>query len=167
MTDTSQTIVTADLYDAHHDIVQVCTLQFRSFGRRTSFCGPCETLRVFQDHTPVLAAVVEPGRGRVLVVDAGGELKIGVMGDRIAGKAQENGWSGVVINGAVRDTMGLNAIDIGVKALGATARRSWVPASSSRGQELNFGGTRFRAGDWIYADLDAVIVSNEPLTIGR
>lgn len=163
MTDASKTIVTADLYDAHYDIVQVCTLQFRSFGRRVDFGGPCETLRVFEDHTPVLAAVSEPGEARVLVVDGGGSLRIGVMGDRLAGLASKNGWAGVIINGAVRDTVGIGEINIGVKALGATARRSWVAGSFTRGEALAFGDIRIGQGDWVYADRDAVIVSPRSL----
>ena len=59
-------IVTADLYDQHHALIAVCDLQFRSFGRRLSFFGPCSIVRTFEDHTPVLSALSEPGRGGCL-----------------------------------------------------------------------------------------------------
>ena len=45
------TIVTADLYDAHHETVEVCELQFRSFGKKRAFYGPCSTLKTVEDHT--------------------------------------------------------------------------------------------------------------------
>ncbi len=152
-------IVTADLYDAHHETVGVCTLQFRSFGKRRSFFGPCATVATFEDHTPVLKVLSEPGNGRILVVDGQGSLRIGLMGDRLAEVGVSNGWAGVVINGAIRDSLGIDAIDIGVKALGATARRGWSSGSSARDVPLEFGGITVVPGSWVYADVDSVLVS--------
>ncbi len=154
-----QTLVTADLYDAHPQSLQVSTLQFRSFGQRPSFWGPVETLATFEDHTPVRDTVSTPGEGRVLVVDAGGSLRVGVMGDRLAAIAAANGWVGVVINGLIRDSAGINAVDIGVKALGTTARRGWDPTKGRRGIEITFGGLTIAPGDWAYCDADSVMVS--------
>lgn len=158
-------IVTADLYDLHHARLQVCEIQFRSYGRHLAFHGPCATLSCFEDHTPVLARLEEPGAGRVLVVDAGGSLRVGVMGDRLAAKGAENGWAGVIIRGAIRDSLGIDALEIGVKALGATARRGWVPGASVADGPLRFGNADFTPGAWIYADRDAVIVSPEALPL--
>lgn len=156
---------TADLYDAHSDTVQVCELQFRSFGKHESFHGPCTTLRCFEDHTPVLSVLQERGEGRVLVVDAGGSLRVGVMGDRLASIAAGNGWSGVVINGAIRDSAGIDPLDLGVKALGATARRGWAAGDSVRDITVSFGGMTFAPGAWLYADRDAVILSPTQLPL--
>jgi regulator of ribonuclease activity A len=156
---------TADIYDAHHETLQVCNLQFRSFGKRAFFYGQAETLKTFEDHTPVLKAVSEPGNRRVLVVDAGGSLRVGVMGDRLAEIAAANDWAGVVINGAIRDSVGIDRLDIGVKALGVTARRGWQPTPGERGVPLTFGDIAAKSGDWIYADADAVLVSPGPLDL--
>lgn len=162
MSDTgNQRFCAADLYDAHHDRLRVSTLQFRSFGKRGSFWGPAETLRTFEDHTPVLAAVSEPGHGKVLVVDAGGSLRVGVMGDNLAAEAARNGWAGVVINGVIRDSLGIGLIDIGVKALGATARRGWNPSEGLRGGAVEMGNLTVEPGAWIYCDEDAVMVSSD------
>jgi len=158
-------IVTADLYDLHHERVEVIDLQFRSFGRPASFFGPCATLQVFEDHTPVLARLSTPGEGRILAVDAGGSLRVGVMGDRLAGIGAANGWRGVVIAGAIRDSLGINALDLGVRALGTTARRGWTPNPSAAGSTLRLGGANVREGDWLYADRDAVLVAREALPL--
>ncbi len=64
--------MTADLYDAYPEIVQICELQFRSFGKRKRFHGQCVPIRIFENHLPVLAALRSGGIGRVLVVDGGG-----------------------------------------------------------------------------------------------
>jgi regulator of ribonuclease activity A len=159
-------VVTADLYDLHHDRVEVIDLQFRCFGRSASFFGPCATLQVFEDHTPVLTRLSTPGEGRVLAVDAGGSLRVGVMGDRLAGIGAANGWRGVVIAGAIRDSAGIDALDLGVRALGATARRGWSSNPSAAGLPLRLGGAEVREGDWLYADRDAVLVARELLALG-
>ena len=65
-----------------------------------------------------------PGDGCVLVVDGGGSLNTALMGDLIAAAAVENGWAGVVINGAVRDRAVLAGLPLGIKALGSNPRKS-------------------------------------------
>ena len=156
-------ISTADLYDAHPDLVRVCETQFRSYGGLISFCGPCATLATFEDHAPVLRALERPGLGRILVVDGQGSLRIGLMGDRLAGIAVKNGWGGVILNGAIRDTAGIDALPLGVKALGATARKNWRETLGTPEMPVHFGGITFVRGDWIYADRDCVVASAEKL----
>jgi regulator of ribonuclease activity A len=150
---------TADLFDAHPGKLSVCETQFRSFGGRLDFHGPCTTLATFEDHTPVLEALTSPGLGRVLVVDGQASLRVGLMGDRLAGIAVENGWAGVIINGAIRDSAGIDALPIGVKALGTTARRGWLATAGQRDAKLSFGAVTFAPGIWIYADRDCVLLS--------
>jgi len=160
---TQASIVTADLYDIHHEGLRVCELQFRSFGQADSFFGPCLTVATFQNHEPVLRALELDGQGRVLVVDGQGSLRVGLMGDRLAAIGAENGWRGVVINGAIRDSLGIDALPMGVKALGTTARRGWSTAPSTRGESVSFGGATFATGDWVYADRDCVIIAKDEL----
>lgn len=154
---------TADLYDHYHQNLHVCELQFQSFGRRKRFYGQCATVWTHEDHLPVLNALKAEGHGRVLVVDGGGSLKVGVLGDRIAGVAVQNNWAGIVLYGAVRDTCAINQLEIGVKALGATARRGWNPVSGVGNGVINFGGALFSPGQWVYADEDCVLVSPNEL----
>lgn len=156
-------IITADLFDAHPDRCQVLEAQFRSFGKVRSFSGPAATLHTFENHAPVKAFVEEPGEGRVLVVDGEGSLRVGLMGDRLAESAMRNGWAGVVIFGAIRDSLGINALDIGVKALGTTARRAGPPTPGERLVTLTVAGAIIQPRDWIYADEDAVLVSRTRL----
>jgi regulator of ribonuclease activity A len=151
--------VTADLFDRYSDRVAVCDLQWRSFGALPVFAGPCVPLWSARDHRPVLHMLEQPGEGRVLVVDVDGCLTVGVMGDRLGGLALRNGWAGVVINGVIRDSAAINAMVIGVKALGTTARRAQTPTNGSTSRAVEFGGVRFEPGHWVYADEDAVLVS--------
>jgi regulator of ribonuclease activity A len=154
---------TADLYDAHSKTVQVCDLQFRSFGKRKRFHGPCVPIRTYENHLPVLEALRADGLGRVLVVDGGGSLRVGLLGDRIAGVAVDRGWAGIVVFGAIRDTVAVDQLDIGVKALGATAQRGWEKTAEPAQGPVEFGSVCFAPGAWIYADEDSVIASPEQL----
>ena len=54
----------------------------------------------------------------MLVVDAGGSMRRAVLGDLLAKQAQDNGWSGFVIYGCIRDAAAIGAMALGVKALG-------------------------------------------------
>jgi len=155
---------TSDLFDAHPDEVGVCACQFRGFGQVRAFSGPAATLLVGEDHHLLRAVAAEAGEGRVLVVEAGGATRVGVLGDMIARKALANGWAGAVVHGAVRDSVALDAMGFGVKALGTTARRSPVDRGGVRDGAVAIGGVVIRAGDWIYADDDAVLVSPRRLT---
>ena len=68
------------------------------------FGGTIRTLEVFEDNALVRATVrTTPGSGAVLVVDGGGSLRTALVGDLLAAFARDNGWSGIVLNGAVRD----------------------------------------------------------------
>ncbi len=162
---TQPAIVTADLYDVHHATVSVMDLPLRSYGGLSSFFGPCQTLRVHRDHTPVLALVQTPGEGRVLVVDAGGHTDTGVMGDRLAGLAVVHGWRGVIINGAIRDSAGMRPLALGVMAITATPRRGWVPQPSDVDCKISLGGASVASGMWIYADIDGVLVTPAALNL--
>ncbi|MES2413265.1 MAG: ribonuclease E activity regulator RraA [Pseudomonadota bacterium] len=154
---------TANLSDANPD-TQVLELQMRNFGGHGYFSGPCFPLRA-NDHRPVDEVVSTPGEGRVLVVDCGGSLRIGIFGDRLAAIAVRNGWAGIVVNGAIRDTVKLAQMDLGVKALGVTALRNREPQPSVKGKPVEFGAVRFEAGDWVYCDPDAVLTSKVKLDL--
>ena len=153
---------TTDLSDDHPD-AQVCDPLFQAFGGRTAFSGPITTLKVFEDNAMVRAAVEQPGEGRVLVVDGGGSLRCALLGGNLAIAAAENGWAGVVVNGAVRDADEIDAQPIGVRALATHPRRSVKGLHSGQaGLPVRFAGVVFREGEWLAADRDGVVVLPAP-----
>ena len=155
---------TTDLSDRHPQ-VQIAEPVFRDYGGRTAFAGPAFTARVFEDNTPVRAALETPGQGRVLVVDGGASLNCALLGDVLAALAVQNGWAGVVVNGCVRDTPALSRLPLGVKALAAHPRRSGKGNAGEQEVSLMVAGVRIEPGDWIYADADGLLVSTEELKL--
>jgi len=150
------TFALADLWDEFPEELLVCEAQFHSFGRKLSFSGPCMTVKACEDHRPLKELAATPGQGRVMLMDAGGSLRVAATGGIIVPAAVANGWVGAVIYGAVRDTAAIDALDFGDKALGTTARRGEVPVGGLVGPPLSFAGLAAKPGDWIYADRDAV-----------
>ena len=152
------THATTDLSDAHPE-AQVCDPIFRIYGGQTRFAGPLTTLKVFEDNSLVRDAVEQPGEARVLVVDGGGSVRCALLGGNLAVLAAENGWAGVVVNGAVRDVGEIDAQPIGVRALAAHPRRSEKGMHSGQiGLTVVFAGVVFREGEWLCADRDGIVV---------
>lgn len=154
----SASFTTADLYDDHGEALLSCDTQFVQYGGLRAFSGDIVTVRCFQDNGLLKSVLAEPGTGHVLVVDGGASLHTALMGDMIAASAVANGWAGVVLNGAVRDTAVLLTLDFGVKALGSNPRKSTQTGAGERDVPVEFGGITFTPGARLYSDSDGVVV---------
>ena len=157
------TFSTADLHDDHEDKVQVANILMQSFGQKTRFSGPISTVKCFEDNSLVRAALEEPGKGRVLVVDGGASIRCALVGDKLAELGMQNGWEGMVIHGCIRDSAVISTLDIGIKALGTNPRRSVKKGEGERDIALNFADTTFMPGNWLYADEDGILISPDEL----
>jgi len=157
-------VSTPDLCDAYEDIVRVVTgLHWRSYGGRSAFGGAVTTVKCHEDNSRVKELAGTPGDGRVLVVDGGGSLRHALIGDLLAARARDNGWSGVVIHGACRDVEVLSTIEVGVLALGSVPIKSVRKGEGQVDVPVHFGGVSIRPGDYLYADLNGVIVADRAL----
>lgn len=150
---------TTDLCDAYSDILQIAEPIFGDFGGRVAFGGAIVTLKLFEDNSLVRAALEEAGSGRVLVVDGGGSIRCALLGDQLAELAEKNRWAGVVINGCIRDSAAIAAIDIGVKALAVHPLKSVKRGIGERDAPVRFAGVNFVPGHYLYADEDGLVVS--------
>ena len=157
--------VLPDLCDAYPELVRVMTPMFRNFGARLSFGGSITTIKCHEDNSLVAGAVNEAGDGRVLVVDGGGSLRCGLLGDNLAMKAANNDWEGIVIYGCVRDVDALADIELGIQAIASNPMKSIKREIGLRDETVTFGGVDFVPGEYLYADNNGVIVSAKPLTM--
>lgn len=157
------TVSTADLSDAHPDQVRVLHLPWQNFGGNPAFAGPVVTIKCFEDNSLVKALAATPGEGRVMVVDGGGSLRRALLGDMIAENAQSNSWTGLVIFGAVRDSVALGKLSLGVKALGTVPVKTDKKGVGEQDVTLELAGVTVNTGDYIYADSDGVLVASTRL----
>jgi regulator of ribonuclease activity A len=156
------TFSTPDLSDAS-PAARAIELQFVNAGGRTVFSGLAVTIKCHEDNSLVKALVDEPGNGRVIVVDGGGSQRRALLGDMLAEKAALNGWSGLVINGVIRDVDEIAGTDIGVQALGSCPVKTEKLGVGQRDVPVNFGGVAIVPGNYIYADNNGVLVSETDL----
>jgi regulator of ribonuclease activity A len=147
---------TSDLCDEHEDVA-ACRAEFHGWGRRRHFSGPIRTVRANDDITAIREILAQPGAGCVLVVDAGGSRRA-FFGDYMAGLAVSNGWAGVVVNGSLRDSADIDAMEVGVKALGRHPRRGDKSGRGVCDIPVTFGDVTFTPGRWVVADDDGVVV---------
>jgi regulator of ribonuclease activity A len=152
------TFATADLCDELGPRARVAEPLFRDFGGERSFHGPVATVRVFEDNVLVREALGKAGRGRVLVVDGAGSVRCALVGDMLARLAHENGWAGLVVNGAIRDSDEISSVPIGLKALATSPRRSEKRGEGERDVPISFAGVTFEPGQPLYADPDGIVV---------
>ena len=155
--------LTTDLYDANEGKVAVLQPMLKSYGGKPRFAGQIVTLKLYEDNTLVREVLGEAGAGKVLVVDGGGSLRCALLGDQIAELAVKNQWEGVVIHGCIRDSVAINALPLGVRALATNPKKSVKRNEGTRELTVNFGGVDFVPGQWLYADEDGVLVSASAL----
>jgi len=154
---------TADLCDDHASSVQVCNLEFRSYGNRKRFSGKIETVNVYEDNVLFEEALKSVPTGSVIVVNGGGSKNCALMGHRLAVIAASRGLAGVIINGCVRDAADLAEIEVGIFALGSNPLKSKKNGVGERDVNFSFGNVQWKPGEYVYADEDGVIVSEEKL----
>lgn len=155
---------TTDLCDAHPQKIKVAEpIGFKSFGTHHSFFGRIATVKCFDDNSFVRKALETDGQGRVLVVDGAGSMRCALLGDMLADLAIKNGWSGIIVNGCIRDSAAINEMSIGVKALNTMPLKSEKRNEGQTEVAVEFAGINFVPGHWVYADEDGIIVSAEML----
>jgi regulator of ribonuclease activity A len=154
---------TTDLHDANPDKLRMCSLPMKNYGLRQAFSGPIRTLVTMEDTKLAQQLFRQPGKGAVVVLDGGGSTRTAMLGDVNAEILRQNGWAGIVINGAVRDSVELAKVGLGIKALGVTPVRSAKTGIGAIDIPVAFGNVLFEPDQYIYCDKDGILVSATPL----
>lgn len=151
---------TADLVDEYGESLASIPTQFRRFGRVARFAGHAVTVTCFEDNALLKATLVEHPDpvNRVLVVDGGGSLRTALVGDVIAGIAVDRGWAGIIVNGGIRDSVAIDDLPIGIKALGTNPRKSGKSGAGTVDVPVEIGGVTVRPGRVVHSDEDGIVV---------
>ena len=153
------TLSTCDISDKLHPNVQYLEPVYKSYGLKKSFSGRIVTVKCFEDNSLVEQALNTHGKGSVLVIDAGGSMKCAMLGDKRASDAIRNGWEGIIIYGLIRDSVAINLMPIGIRALGVCPLKSVKKGIGKRNINVSFSNVKFNPNEYIYADEDVVIVT--------
>ncbi|WP_105902194.1 putative 4-hydroxy-4-methyl-2-oxoglutarate aldolase [Vibrio gangliei] len=156
-----------ELCDRYAEQLTLIPAAWKSFGGKVAFYGEVVTLRCYLDNSLVREILSQKGNGKVLLVDGNGALEKALLGDQLAILAQENGWQGVIVYGAVRDVHTLSQIDLGVQALGASPFKTDKRGAGEKNTSLEIAGVTVLPGDYIYADWNGVLISTHAVDMSE
>lgn len=139
--------------------VRVLPPIYRSYGGRSWYFGEVQAVVANGEACSLAQLLAQPGRGRVLLVDASGADTHAIFGDRMACNAVQNGWAGLLVHGYVRDARELARMPLGVHALGTVPNRRAVMSPAREAAEITLNGHCVRSGEWLYADEDGIVVT--------
>lgn len=154
---------TPDLFDDHSTKVRTAESGLYSYGKKTKFFGQAVTVTCPEDNSLAVELLKQPGKGKVLVIDGFASKKHAFIGDIMAANAIKNGWEGVIVNGCCRDIEILKTMNLAVMALGVTPRSTCKRGFGDKNQPVNLLSTTILPNDWVYADVNGLVISDEPL----
>ncbi len=122
-------------------------------------CGPARTVRIVPGQNAAIHRAVHAAKpGEVLVVDAGGSRTFGPFGDILATCCRNRGIAGLVIDGTVRDTAELKAMQFPVFCRGAHPAATAKTEPGETDVDIVCGGVPVSPGDFIVGDDDGIVV---------
>jgi RraA family protein len=126
---------------------------------RMKLAGPAFTVEVRPgDNLMIHAAMSLAKPGDVLVIDGKGDQNAALMGTIMMTACKQLGLAGVVIDGAVRDSMEIDEMDYPVFSVGTNPNGPTKQVGGRIGHPISCGGVSVHAGDFIIADCDGVVV---------
>jgi regulator of ribonuclease activity A len=157
------TFFTADICDEHSDKVFVLGAGYKNYGGASMCQGEIVTIKLDKNNSDLITLLRdEDGSGKVVVVDVDQEY-FAVVGENLMKFAHQNNYAGIIVNGYIRDTFQITDVPVSLYALGTCSRKAIPVTSGKRGLKLSFGGIEINQGDYLYADTDGVIVTQEKI----
>lgn len=122
-------------------------------------CGPALTVRVPPNDNLMVHKSVDLARpGEVIVVEAGGDLDVSVVGGIVTAYGASRGVGGFVIDGAIRDTVEIGSGALPVYARGVCARGPRKEGPGEINVPVSIGGVTVHPGDIVVGDEDGLVV---------
>ncbi|MBC5767870.1 RraA family protein [Ramlibacter albus] len=126
---------------------------------RMKIAGSALTVEVRPgDNLMIHAAISLAKPGDVLVIDGKGDLTSALMGTIMMTACKQLGLAGVIIDGAVRDSLEIDEMDYPVFAAGTNPNGPTKFVPGRIGHPITCGGVNVCSGDLIVADADGVMV---------
>ncbi|MDO8776532.1 MAG: RraA family protein [Burkholderiaceae bacterium] len=125
---------------------------------RMKVAGPAFTVEVRPgDNLMIHAAMALAKPGDVLVIDGKGDQTAALMGTIMMTACKQLGLAGVVMDGAVRDSLEIDEMDYPVFSVGTNPNGPTKQVGGRIGHPVTVGGVTVHPGDFITGDGDGVV----------
>lgn len=125
---------------------------------RMKLAGPAFTVEVRPgDNLMIHAAMSLAKPGDVLVIDGKGDQTAALMGEIMMTACKQLGLAGVVMDGAVRDSLALDELDFPVFCVGTNPNGPTKQVAGRIGHAISVGGVTVYPGDFIIGDADGIV----------
>ncbi|WP_374523220.1 RraA family protein [Hydrogenophaga sp.] len=126
---------------------------------RMKVAGPAFTIEVRPgDNLMIHAAMALAKPGDVLVIDGKGDQTSALMGTIMMTACRQLGLAGVVMDGAVRDSLEIDEMDYPVFSVGTNPNGPTKNNGGRIGHPVSVGGVTVHPGDFVIGDGDGVVV---------
>jgi 3-hexulose-6-phosphate synthase/6-phospho-3-hexuloisomerase len=149
-------VSTPNISDGNHRIP--CLPGIRPIALGYKMVGPALTVRTTPgDWAKTVEAIDECPEGGVIVIDAGG-VGPAVWGELATHSACVRKLAGIVVHGAVRDTVEIRELKMPVFSTIVCSEAGYAKGHGEIGMPLRIGNIHVATGDWIVGDDDGVMV---------
>ncbi|TFY97290.1 RraA family protein [Ramlibacter rhizophilus] len=126
---------------------------------RMTVAGPALTVEVRPgDNLMIHAAIALARPGDVLVIDGKADQTSALMGTIMMTACKQLGIAGVIVDGAVRDSLEIDEMDFPVFSVGTNPNGPTKNIGGRIGHPISCGGVTVHAGDFVLADADGIVV---------
>ncbi len=149
-------VSTPNISDGNHRIP--CLPGIRPIDQGYKMVGPALTVRTTPgDWAKTVEAIDECPAGGVLLIDAGG-VGPAVWGELATHSSCVRELAGIVVHGAVRDTIEIRKTKLPVFSSVICSEAGYAKGHGEIGMPIRIGNIRIETGDWIVGDDDGIMV---------
>jgi regulator of ribonuclease activity A len=142
-----------------------CLVGFNSYGARSVFEGEVVTVVCPDDNSLAKELISQKGDGKILFIEGNASKAVALLGDNLAQQALDNNWSGIVVNGMVRDVEILRSISLAIYARGSCPRKSNKNNAGNINVNICIDGVDIKPTFWAYGDENGILISPAKLEL--
>ena len=136
-----------------------------SYGAKSVFEGDVVTVVCPNDNSLAKELISQKGNGKILFIDGNASKAVALLGDNLAQQALENNWSGIVVNGMVRDVEILRSIPLAIYARGSCPKKSNKNNAGNINVDVCIDGVDVKPTFWAYGDENGILISPAKLEL--
>ena len=136
-----------------------CLIGFNSYGAKSVFEGEVVTVVCPDDNSLAKELISQKGDGKILFIEGNASKAVALLGDNLAQQALDNNWSGIVVNGMVRDVEILKTIPLAIYARGSCPRKSNKNNTGNINVNICIDDVDIKPTFWAYGDENGILIS--------